>query len=642
MTEQQIKEEVLRYLKDESYQYAILIDGEWGSGKTYFVNNILIKEIKKQEEKTEKPRSVKYISLYGCRRIEDIQENIAWSFAENARKKIVDKMKWRKTGNKISGNVILSSQKIGNIIMKKFLPDDSLYKISSDWLNLGAYIFVFDDLERCDCPINEVFGFINELVEHENTKVILVANEKELFGVADIDNLELQYQLSLDNRIQWPKRENNFLGYHSDSSNKSVISFNEMERRRGLLFPVKEANSDYKKIREKLIGVTLKYDPDIPHIISEIIDKSKIDSALKEKLRQKKNSFEASMGYYHHRNLRTFQFFLSKVSYLWEKLQKGDMEEEYFDRISEQIISETFKQSEKYKSNYKQQIEGYTWPVSEADEKFLSIKKYVETGTYEDDRFVQEIMDFQKELQSKIESDDPYYLIYDQYYLHTQEWCEMQLEELFKRLESNKYPITFYSKIVVTIQKLLDLGFDEKYMDRAKKLMLANITKMDEIKEIDSDLWYVEKSEFRDKVAAVILEINTAIRNHSFNISKVNVEDMLRQRDWIIRLDTYVKLNGNRYVQDIVVFSKASSSLWLNNLKKASPGDIEAFRTWLASLYPNNVIRKSYAVDAPVIREIIDGLEKVEENDLIKKAAIKWLCCQFEKIVDRHEAVKRE
>ena len=66
MTEQQIKEEVLRYLKDESYQYAILIDGEWGSGKTYFVNNILTKEIKKQEEKTEKPRSVKYISLYGA------------------------------------------------------------------------------------------------------------------------------------------------------------------------------------------------------------------------------------------------------------------------------------------------------------------------------------------------------------------------------------------------------------------------------------------------------------------------------------------------------------------------------------------------------------------------------------------------
>ena len=34
MTEKQITEEILRYLKDESYNYAVLIDGEWGSGKT--------------------------------------------------------------------------------------------------------------------------------------------------------------------------------------------------------------------------------------------------------------------------------------------------------------------------------------------------------------------------------------------------------------------------------------------------------------------------------------------------------------------------------------------------------------------------------------------------------------------------------
>lgn len=30
MFEHQIIEEVSRYLKDDSYQYAILIDGEWG------------------------------------------------------------------------------------------------------------------------------------------------------------------------------------------------------------------------------------------------------------------------------------------------------------------------------------------------------------------------------------------------------------------------------------------------------------------------------------------------------------------------------------------------------------------------------------------------------------------------------------
>ena len=41
MTEQQVRDEVLRYIDDSSYNYAILIDGEWGSGKTYFISNIL-------------------------------------------------------------------------------------------------------------------------------------------------------------------------------------------------------------------------------------------------------------------------------------------------------------------------------------------------------------------------------------------------------------------------------------------------------------------------------------------------------------------------------------------------------------------------------------------------------------------------
>ena len=44
MTEQQIKDEILRYLRDTSYNYAVLIDGEWGSGKTYFVTNSLFVE----------------------------------------------------------------------------------------------------------------------------------------------------------------------------------------------------------------------------------------------------------------------------------------------------------------------------------------------------------------------------------------------------------------------------------------------------------------------------------------------------------------------------------------------------------------------------------------------------------------------
>ena len=309
MTEQQIKEEVLRYINDNLYNYAILIDGEWGSGKTFFIKNTLSKEIEKQEEGRKKPRAIKYISLYGCKTLDDVQENIAWSFAEKARAKIKKQARWGKTGDNISENVLLSSKKIGNAILKKYLPETSVYKIASDWLNLGEFIFIFDDLERCDCALNEVFGFFNELVEHENTKVIIVANEKELSGIAEPDYLELQYHLALDDRIKWPKSEQR--GFWGRRENSKEVSFDEMERRRGLLFPDRDANAEYKRIREKLIGVTLRYEPNISAIISEIITASDYGEEIKALLRERIGLFSATMDNYHHHNLRTLQFFLS-------------------------------------------------------------------------------------------------------------------------------------------------------------------------------------------------------------------------------------------------------------------------------------------------------------------------------------------
>lgn len=636
MTEQQIIDEILRYLHDDSYNYAVLIDGEWGSGKTYFVNNTLTKIIEKQESDLETSRKVQYISLYGCKAISDVQENIAWSFAEDARKVIQDKNNFGTTGQKVSNNILLSSKKIGNAILKKFLPNMPLYEIASDWLNLGSFIFVFDDLERCDCPINEVFGFLNELVEHENTKVILIANEKELSGIAEIQYLELQYSLTLDDRIIWPT-PNTSSFWAVRSSNSTHISLDEMERRRKLLFPVKEANSNYRKIREKLIGVTLKYEPNISLIISEILKSSKYDPSIKDMLEKKKEAFSLEMQNRNHKNLRTFQFFLSKVSYLLEKLSDINTDSEYLDIIKEHIISETFYQAIKFKSNDQPSQTMYTQLKKEQEAKFQSIKHYIESGTYDYKLFKDNVLNLQKELQAQIPDDDPYYLIYQQYYLQSQDWCEDQLERVFQRLNENKYPIAFYGKIITSIQRLIDLGFDDEYMNRTKQLMLANITKMNEVKLIDSDLWYIENKQTKAKVTEVITDINHAIKEHSEIVSRENVGDILKSDNWINRLENYSNPNQNQYAQDMSVFSKAPPEQWLNLLHKASPRDIDDFRHWLGDLYPEDTTRKSYSEDADTIKKILTGLESIEEKDLIKKACVSWLCKQLATIIKFHE-----
>ena len=47
-------------------------------------------------------------------------------------------------------------------------------------LNLDGRVLLSDDLERCAMPPVDVMGFINGYVEHDDLKVIVIANEDDI------------------------------------------------------------------------------------------------------------------------------------------------------------------------------------------------------------------------------------------------------------------------------------------------------------------------------------------------------------------------------------------------------------------------------------------------------------------------------
>lgn len=53
------------YIDENMSDYAVMINGAWGSGKTYFVKNELIPEL-------EQDKPVIYISLFGIKTIDDL------------------------------------------------------------------------------------------------------------------------------------------------------------------------------------------------------------------------------------------------------------------------------------------------------------------------------------------------------------------------------------------------------------------------------------------------------------------------------------------------------------------------------------------------------------------------------------------
>lgn len=134
--------------------FAVLLNGPWGIGKTFVIKNF----VKSLGETT---RHI-YVSLYGLRSVDEIDDAILQSIFPILKHKGVD----------IGGRALKSVGKYFNVELD-IKARDFITKSKSD-------IYIFDDLERCEMPINTVMGYINVFVEQEGHKVIIIANEAEI------------------------------------------------------------------------------------------------------------------------------------------------------------------------------------------------------------------------------------------------------------------------------------------------------------------------------------------------------------------------------------------------------------------------------------------------------------------------------
>ena len=224
------------------------------------------------------------------------------------------------------------------------------------------------------------------------------------------------------------------------------------------------------------------------------------------------------------------------------------------------IITETFNQSVKFKANYKPTERDSFGQRKEQDVTSILIKRYVENGEFIFDDFKKDILKIEEQLKASVPNDDAYYLLYYQYYVHTQEWCEEQLRIIIKQIEENRYPVSFYQKIIVVVQRLLALGFDNDYMQQLKSSMICSIYSKGEVNVLDDDLWMIEDKSLKEKARAVIDEINDAIISHSAKVRTTTVKEILEEVDWIQKLEHYINPDNTYYPREVPIFSKAKTA----------------------------------------------------------------------------------
>ena len=154
---------------------ALLVTGDWGSGKTFYMKNVLFPKI---EEDTKITPII--VSLYGATDKAGIATKVLFSYLDKMGK---DKLVSTATLTKGVHNILDSLT-----ILKKYVDVNKLFASSGEdlfrFLPKDKLLICFDDLERISNKINpeDFLGMVNELVENKGNRVLIIANEGFIEG----------------------------------------------------------------------------------------------------------------------------------------------------------------------------------------------------------------------------------------------------------------------------------------------------------------------------------------------------------------------------------------------------------------------------------------------------------------------------
>jgi len=301
---EELVESILDYVRADYTDYAIMINGEWGSGKTYFWDHKVRNKIESMQLNGKQYTTI-YMSLYGISNLEEISKKI---FIETTQ--LMDK-NLKKYMNSHNQTTIPEYAKTG-LDMANFFGVTQ----NGDRLNYAEFfatddkVLCFDDLERANVDVIDILGYINNFVEHDHIKTIIICNEKELSTKLKSSNLEMKTFIAtylLDKQ-----------GDLNKATDKPMV-----EKIRDQIEYVFDKANDYERIKEKLIGETFEYVPEFNYIINGLLMRYENNKELLRFLRQNTGLIISTFNKSGTRNLRILKHALNDFKKVFEMVNKN-------------------------------------------------------------------------------------------------------------------------------------------------------------------------------------------------------------------------------------------------------------------------------------------------------------------------------
>ena len=296
-------ESILDYIRSDYTDYAVMINGEWGAGKTHFWNNKVRKKIESMQLNGKRYTTI-YMSLYGISNLEEISKKI---FIETTQ--LMDK-NLRKYMNNNDQTTIPEYAKTGIDMANFFGVTQNGDKVDyAEFFSTDDKVLCFDDLERANVDVIDILGYINNFVEHDHIKTIIICNEKELSTKLKSSNIEMKTFIAtylLDKQNELTKAD------------KPIV-----EKIQDKIEHVFDKANDYERIKEKLIGETFEYAPKFDYIINGILMRYESNPDLIRFLRENTGLIISTFNKSGTRNLRILKHALNDFKKIYEMVSKS-------------------------------------------------------------------------------------------------------------------------------------------------------------------------------------------------------------------------------------------------------------------------------------------------------------------------------
>lgn len=304
MTNGDLNQFILHYLTKDKTHSAIMLTGSWGTGKSYYIQNVLVPFLKEGHGK-----ECVTVSLYGLKSISEVSKNI---YLELRAKALSAKGEAATAGKLIAKTI--AKGVVGRLGIDLSVDSSTMQELYES-VDLSNKLVILEDVERSQIGILELLGYVNSLVEQDGVKVLLVANEDEILKNHSCEETELS------------AFEQGWLDDEQKPRSAKRMS---------------EDAQKYLSVKEKTVSDTVQFTGEYTSAILQIIDS--FDNSMLKKFANDASArtILTLMDTYKHHNLRSLIFACQKSVDIMESLD-APYGEDFVESIFFGIICFTFR-----------------------------------------------------------------------------------------------------------------------------------------------------------------------------------------------------------------------------------------------------------------------------------------------------------